>query len=154
MRRIIAAIVLTMSPVAIARETIDDNPRSVIEAYVAAALAGKVDAAVAMTLRPAIDKEYVEDLNDMIEAESLEIPIVWWGEKKGQAIARTKQVKITEADPDGRDTGYLVFLLVMSDGKWLVDDIDFDTAEKAKQQVADFKKANLDAKSLPIKPKD
>ena len=156
MRLIFAAIVLAMGAVAYARETSHDDPRSVIEAYVAAALSGKVDDAVAIALadRTASDKKQVEELNVFIEAETLKIPIVWVGETRGQAIAATERVKLTEADTDGPDTGYLVFLLVKSQGKWLVDDIDFDTEERAKRQVEDFKKKNLDAKSLPGKSKD
>ena len=151
-----SVLALAMSSVAFACETRHDNPRSVIEAYVAAALSGKVDDAVALALadRAASDKKQVQELNAFIEAETLKIPIVWAGEKSGRAIARTEHVKIAEANPDGRDTGYLVFTLVKSQGKWLVDDIDFDTDERAKQQIEDFKKKNLDAKSLPIESKD
>ena len=152
---IIAAIVLAMSAFAVARETSHDNPRSVTEAYVAAALSGKVDDAVAIALADttASDQKQVKELNAFIEAETLKIPIVWVGEKRGQALAVTEQVKLTEADTDGPDTGYLVFLLVKSQGKWLVDDIDFNTEERAKRQVEDFKKKNLDARSLPGKSK-
>ena len=82
MRLIFAAIVLAMGAVAYARETSHDDPRSVIEAYVAAALSGKVDDAVAIALadRTASDKKQVEELNVFIEAETLKIPIVWVGE--------------------------------------------------------------------------
>lgn len=50
MRLIIAAVVLEMSAASSASETNHDNPRSVIEAYIAAALTGKADEAASLNV--------------------------------------------------------------------------------------------------------
>ena len=129
MRFVVVSIALSLSAVPIADDKVQHDPRSAIEAYLAAALTGKVDDAVALALenRAASDEDQLHELNTFIEAPTLKVPAVWVGAKNGRAIAVSEQIQITEADPDGRNTGYLVFSLVKSKNKWLVDDIDFDT---------------------------
>lgn len=151
MRWMIVAIALVSNTAGFAAEKTHPDPRLVIEAYVAAALAGKVDDAVSLGLedRAASDMTQVLELNAMIDAQTVKIPTVWVGLKNGHAIAVTEQVTITEADSDGPDMGYLVFSLEKLEDRWLVDDFDFDTQEKSNKQVEEFKKKNLDAKSIP-----
>lgn len=152
MRWMIIGIVLISSSTGLATEKTHSDPRLVIEAYVAAALAGKVDDAVSLGLegRQASDKTQVLELNEMIDAPTINVQIVWAGVKNGLAIAVTEQVTVTEADLGEPVTGYLVFSLKNLEDKWLVDDLDFDTEEKSNKQVEEFRKENLDAEFLPL----
>jgi len=156
MRWIVVGITLTWNVVVFAGEPPHDNPRSTIEAYLAAALAGNIDEAVSLATedREASSNNTLQDFKTMFDANNMKVPIVWLGEKNGRAIAVSEEVKIAESNPDGRNTGRLVFDLVKTKGKWLVDSVGFDTAERAKEQVGEFKKENPDAKSLALKPKD
>ncbi len=155
MRWNVVGIVLTFNCLAFAGETPHHNPRSTIEAYLAAALAGKVDEAVSLATedREASSDSTLQDFKTMFDVKKIKVPTVWLGEKNGRAIAVTERVKITEPDSAGQDTGCLVFDLVRSKDRWLVDSVDFDTDEKAKEQVEGFKKENLDAQLLTLKPK-
>jgi hypothetical protein len=152
MRWVIAAIVLLSGTAGIATEKIHSNPRLVIEAYVDAALAGKVDDAVSLGLpdRAASDQTQVIELYKLIDAPTVKIPAVWVSVKNGHAIAVTEQVTIKEPDLDKPESGYFVFSLEKLEDRWLVDDIDYDSEIEANEQVEEFKKANLDAESLPV----
>ena len=66
----------------------------------------------------------------------------------GRAMAISAVVKLRRANPDGRDSGVLVFSLVRSGAKWLVKDIDFRTEESTRGQLAGFRKKNPDAKEV------
>lgn len=147
------AVVLTFSTTAFADDKpASSDPRTVVERYVAAALAGKTDDAVKLAVegQSPSNKDKIEEFKALVDAKSVRFPTVFVGTTKGQAIAVSEAVKITEADSDGRDTGRLVFALVKSRDQWLVKDIDFRTEANAKEQVEKFKSKNADAKELPI----
>lgn len=129
------------------------GPRATVEKYVAAALAGRVDDAVGLAVdgQSPSRKGTVEEFKTLVDAKAVKMPTVWADEKKGQAVAVSEEIKITEARPDGRGKGHLVFSLVRAGDRWLVKDIDFRTGEKAKEQVDGFRKKNPDAKELPAK---
>jgi hypothetical protein len=145
------AVVLAFGGVALADDKPKPNARSTVERYVAAALAGKVDDAVALAVagQSPSRKERIEEFQALVAAKAVKLPTVWADETKGQAVAVSEEVKITRANPDGRDAGHLTFELIKSGGKWRVKDIDFETAEKAKEQVEKFRKKYADAKELP-----
>lgn len=153
MRVFIVSIALLLTPVVMADDPVYRNPRSAIEAYLAAALAGKVDdaATIAHPNTQASHKDSLHELDTLIEARTLKVPTVWVGQLNGRAIAVSDKVKLTEPD-HGRDAGYLVFEITLekSTNKWLVRDIDFDTEERKKEQVGAFKKDNHDAKPVPV----
>jgi hypothetical protein len=88
-----------------------------------------------------------------VGAGTLKLDRILVGENKGQAIAVSQAVKLTKANPDGRNTGRLVFGLVKSGNRWLVRDIDFRTEDEAKEKVKAFEKKNPDAKEIPEKGK-
>jgi hypothetical protein len=137
----------------------DDKPRTgapdVVERYVAGALAGKVDdtAALAVKGKSPTKKKRIEELKTLVGAGTLKLDRVLVGENKGQAIAVSQAVRLTKANPDGRNSGRLVFGLVKSGNHWLVRDIDFPDEEGAKEKVKAFRKKNADAKEIGAREK-
>jgi hypothetical protein len=146
-------VLLAVATAAVADEKPTTNARAVVEGYVAAALAGKVKDAGALAVggRSPAKKERIEEFKVLLGRKSLEIARVLVGEKKGQAIALSEAVKLTKANPDGRDTGYLVFALVKSKDQWLLADIDFRTEQAAREKFEEFQKKNPDAKEIPAR---
>lgn len=136
-------------------QDISPNARETVERYAAAALADKVDyaAALAVAGQAPAQKERIEEFGKLIGVKALKIARVLASEKLGQAIAVSEAVKLAKANPDGRDTGVLVFALVRSGNKWLVKDIDFRTEGAAKERLKAFEKKNPDAKENSAKPK-
>jgi hypothetical protein len=149
----VVAVVLAFSTVAFADDKPAADPRAAVERYVAAALVGKVDDAVKLAVegQSPSKKDKVEEFKMMVDAKAVKLPTVFFSAVNGQAIAVSEEVKITKANPDGRDKGHLVFGLVKSGDNWLVKDIDFRTEEKAKDQIEKFKTKHPDAKELPAK---
>ncbi len=126
------------------------NGREVVESFVAAALEGKVDEAMALAVEgQGPSKKQIEEFPKLLSVKALKIANVLASDKRAQAIAVSEAVKLTKANPDGRDTGALVFALVKSGDKWLVKDIDFRTEGAAKERLKAFEKKNPDAKELP-----
>ena len=136
---------------AVADDVAKTTARDGVEGYVAAALAGKVDTAIALAVKGQSPgkKERIEDFKAMLGVKALKIDRVLVGEKKGQAIAISEAVKLTKANPDGQDSGLLLFALVRSGDKWLVKDIDFRTDDQAKERVKGFETKNPDSKEIP-----
>jgi hypothetical protein len=145
------AVMFAVGTLAIADEQPKPNARNAVERYVAAALAGKDEDAAALAVegKSPAKKKRIEELKRLLGGKALKLPTVLVGETKGEAIAVSESVKLTQANPDGRDTGCLVFGLVKSGDKWLVRDIDFPTAEAAKEKVKGFEKKNRDSKEIP-----
>lgn len=133
--------------VAVAEEKRKETPRTVLEAWLDAALSGKVEAAQALAVEGAdpAKKKTIEEFQAMLRANALKVPTVLVGEKLGKALAVSEPVKVTMANPDGRDTGVMTFQVVKVKDKWRVKDIDFKTPEKAKADLADFKTKHADA---------
>lgn len=125
--------------------------RQAIEAYVAAALDGRDQDASALGVSGTGRKETVEKFRTLLGVKSLKIVTVLASDTSGQATAVSDAVKLTKANPDGRNTGVMSFLLVRTSGKWLVKDIDFDTEAKAKSKVDEFRKRYTDAAEAPTK---
>jgi hypothetical protein len=80
------------------------GPRAVAERYVAAALAGKVDAAskLAVEGKSPAGKERIEEFQSQVDAKTLKLPAVWADEEAGQAVALSEPVKLANGKP-GRD---------------------------------------------------
>lgn len=83
-----------------------------------------------------------------IRVQTLKMVTVHASKKHGKAIAVSEAVTLAKADPDGRDTGVLVFEILKSEDKWLVDDIDFDTEETAVTKVDGFRQMYADATAI------
>jgi hypothetical protein len=144
-------VLLAVGTAAGADEKPKANARDVVEAYVAAALAGKVADAAALAVegKSAAKKKRIEELKRLLVVKALEMNRVLVSEKKGEALAVSDTVQLTKANPDGQDRGRLVFALVKSGKKWLVRDIDFRNEEAANEKTRGFEKTNPDAKEIP-----
>jgi hypothetical protein len=149
------AVLLTGCNLVSADNARNHNARDAVEGYVAAALAGKVDDAMALAVegKSPAKKKRIQELAVLVGAKTLDMDRVLASEKKGQAIAVSKAIRLTKANPDGRDTGRLVFGLVKSGNNWLVRDIDFATEERAKEKVKRFENKNADVKEIAGKGK-
>jgi hypothetical protein len=154
MKHVSAFIVLiALCPVARSEDKPRTDARQAVEGYVTAALAGKVADAAALAVEgqsPAKTKG-IEKFRKLVGAKTLKIDRVLASGKKGRAIAVSEAVKLTKANPDGRDSGVLVFALDKAGDNWLVRDIDFRNAADAKEKVQGFAKKNPDAKEIPAK---
>jgi hypothetical protein len=109
-------------------------------------------AALAVEGQSPAGKERIEEFRNLLGVKALRIAVVQASEKAGRAAAVSERVKLTKANPDGRDVGCLSFQLVQVDGRWLLKDIDFDTEARAKEKLEAFVKKHPDAKELPGKP--
>jgi hypothetical protein len=129
------------------------DARETVEGYVHSALAGRLDEAAAFAVegQSPSRRERIEEFRGMVGVKALKIASVVVSEKKGQAIAVSEAVKLTRANPDGRNTGALVFALVKLGDKWLVKDIDFRSVEAVKEMAKGFEKQMPDAKEIPAR---
>src|SRR5262249_19405903 len=150
------AVLAVLGTSAVAEDKPKPDARTTVEGYVAAALAGKVEdaAALAVADQAPSKKKRIEEIPKLLGVKKLKITTVLAGETKGEGLAVSEKVKLTKANPDGRDTGVLTFKLVNDKGKWLVRDIDFDTEAQAMEKSKQFGKKNPDAKEVPAKSKE
>jgi len=155
MRHIVRiAVLLAACTAALAEDDAGTDARSVAEQYAAAAMAGEIEAAAQLAVRErgSGDAAQIKDFQAVIAAKPLKMKTVWADDLNGRAIAVTGEVRIAEADPDGQDCGFLILELVRSEGRWLVDDVDFRSEAKKDRAVAEFKKVHPDAREFPSKP--
>ena len=129
------------------------NARSVVEAYVAAALAGDVAKAAALSKNSPADPKRIQELPEFLNVQRLKIETVTINDpaKPTQALATSVAVKLDEEhkNPDGRRDGYLVFTLEFTDDKWFVIDIDFESESGAEKELNKFLKANPSSIGIP-----
>jgi hypothetical protein len=140
--RVLSLLLFGICSFALAEEK--PNARQNIESYVAAALAGKVDAASLLAVpgqSPARQKT-IEELQTMLGVKELKIERVLADAKTGKAIAVSEAVKLP------KDKSVVVFALVKQRDQWLLKDIDFCTADAAKEKLKDFADKNIDAKEI------
>jgi hypothetical protein len=132
------------------------NARTCVRTFLAAALAGKVDEAVALADGSRLPAAQIRQLGDRIKAKKLTLVSVLaseTGPRKG-ALAITESVQLARPDPDGRDTGKLAISLAKRDDRgWLVQDIDFESEESLKGEVDRFLEDFPDAQPVPEEPK-
>jgi hypothetical protein len=64
----------------------------------------------------------------------------------------SEKAKISKPNPDGRNTGIVTFELQKLNDKWLVEDVDFDTDERAMQRHYEFLQNHPDAVKVPATP--
>jgi uncharacterized protein (TIGR03067 family) len=71
--------------------------------------------------------------------------------KPTRALATSQSVKLDEEhkQPDGRRDGSMVFVLELTDDKWFVIDIDFETESGAEKELKRFLEANPNSIGLP-----
>ncbi|MEZ6126902.1 MAG: protein kinase [Planctomycetaceae bacterium] len=129
------------------------NARSVVEAYVAAALAGDVAKAASLAKDAPAGPEQIGAFSQRLNLQRLKIPTVYINDpaKPTRALATSVAVKLNEEhkQPDGQRDGFLVFTLKLIDKKWLITDIDFETESGAEEELKRFLEANPNSIGLP-----
>ena len=134
-------------------ERILANARSVVEAYVASAISGDVAQASALAKNSPADPKRIRELPEFLNVQRLKIETVYINDptKPTQALATSVAIKLEEKhkNPDGRRDGFLVFTLELTDEKWFVIDIDFQTESGAEKELNKFLKANPNSIGIP-----
>src|SRR5262249_14729232 len=103
------AILLGFTMPSLAEDKPKFDARTVSERYLAAAIAGKVDDAIAL----AVDgqspgrKKTIEEVKALVGAKALKLPTVWADDKQGQAIAVSDEITLMKVGPDGQNKGHL-----------------------------------------------
>ncbi len=131
------------------------NARAVVEAFVAAAIAG--DEMTINTLAPISRSQagvelYVGELK-FLKLTKLRIESVYVNDlaKPTKALATSVEVRLEGKTPRLHEPrgGFLVLTLSMSENGWSVTDIDFDSKETADRELKKFLEANPRAIGLP-----
>ena len=129
------------------------NARSVVETYVAAALAGDVAKAAALAKNAPADPKRIAEIPEFLNVQRLKIQTVYVNDptKPARALATSEAVKLVEEhkQPDGQRDGFMVFTLESKDGNWTVVDIDFESESRAEKKLKQFLEANLGSIGLP-----
>lgn len=148
MRSVLTAIVtcglclLGVANLSVAQQEQPRNAWQTADAYLKAALAGKVEEAAAMGeagKAPGRPKT-IKDVG-ALKVKSLKV--VRAHANHQHALAVTEEV----ADERGRK-GLLQLTLVKNEDRWLIRDIDFETPDSAKEEMKQFLDKNPDAKPL------
>jgi len=128
------------------------DPRQTVEAYLAAVLAGKAEAAAALAMPGSAEgsSERIAEYKKLIAAKAIKLASAHQSAAKGRAFVVTEVVPLTK-QADGRDKGPLVIKLTKKDEHWLVRDVDFKTEEVAKTQLKEFLQKFPDAKPVTQK---
>lgn len=131
----------------------EPDARSVVEAFIASALAGDVSKAAALAKNSPADPKRIRELPEFLNVQRLKIETVYVNDsaKPTRALATSVAVKLDEEhkNPDGRRDGFTVFTLELTDDKWLVTDIDFETESGVEKELNEFLKANPNSIGLP-----
>jgi hypothetical protein len=110
---------------------------AVAAAYLAAVLAGnKADAAaLAAPETPPASMKQIDEMRTMLRGNRVFIKRVLNDERHDRVAAFTTYVKLAEPNPDGQDTGRLVFSLKRSGERWSITDIDFRTSQQREKEI-------------------
>ena len=130
------------------RDEVDrGNARSVVEAYVAAALAGRIEQAASLATAAPATRNPIESLSRHHNVQRLTMKLVSVNDpaKPTTALAISEAVKLTKT----QGGGVLVLTLTMTKDGWSVTDIDFETEESAEVEVKRFLEAHPNAVGLP-----
>ncbi len=127
--------------------------RSVVEVYIAAALAGDVAKAAALAKNAPADPKRIQEIRKHLNVQRLKIKTVYVNDPASPtlALATSEAVKL-EADhkqPNGQRDGFMVFKLELTDKNWLVTDIDLESESGADKELERFLQANPKSIGLP-----
>lgn len=132
----------------------DDDPRWVAEWFAGHTLAGRAD--VVSDVWAADDEQSrlqkAGQFKGLIVGTAVKCPTVWADATAGRAIAVSNTVKLSKPQPDGTDTGQLVFTLVKAKTGWRIRDVDVRPAKQATAAVDTFRRKNPTA--TEAKPSD
>ncbi len=143
----------TTIPVSIfLRDKLDrSNARTVVEAYIAAALTDDTQRAALLAKGTPAESHQIESLPKLLNVQHLVVKSVYVDDpaKPTTALATSEAVKLTKKQPDGQRDGFLVLTLTMSEGDWWVTDIDFESEEGAEDELKNFREAHPNAVNAP-----
>jgi uncharacterized protein (TIGR03067 family) len=135
------------------QERILANARIVVEAYVASAISGNVAQASDLAKNSPADPKRIQELPEFLNVQRLKIETVYINDpaKPTQALATSVAVKLDEKhkNPDGQRDGFMVFTLELTDERWFVIDIDFETESGAEKELKKFLEANPNSIGIP-----
>lgn len=116
------------------------NARSVVEAYVAAALAGRVEQAAALARGAAKRRKEIESLSKQLNVQRLVIKSVYVNDpaKPVLALALSEAVTLPKKEFPKAVPVTVRLPLLMSEEGWLVIDIDFESDESAEEELTRF----------------
>ena len=144
----------TTIPVSILlRDKVDrSNARTVVEAYLAAALADDTQTAALLAKGAPAESKQIESLPKQLNVQRLFIKSVYLNDpaKPTTALATSEAVKLTQKQPNGQRDGLLVLTLTMSEEGWCVTDIDFESEDGAEDELKRFLDANPKAMHLAL----
>lgn len=130
------------------------NARSVVEAYIASALAGDVTQAAALAKNAPASSERIALFRKVLNLQQLKIQTVYVDHpaKPTRALATSVAVRLDgdHKEPDGRRDGFMAFTLEFTNDKWFVVDVDFPSETRAEAEVKEFLEANPD--SIDVHP--
>lgn len=145
---VVGLVLMVAAPVqADAPKEGEPNARQAAEAYLAAALAGKVKEAAALGVpgKKAAAEKSIKELNQLVGPQPAAVTEAYASDKKGRGIVVTEAVKLAKANPDGKDTRHLILEIEKVGGKWRVKEVDVRPEENAKDLVKRFKEKYEDA---------
>ncbi len=127
------------------------NARSVVEAYIAAALAGRVDEAASLAKGTPAGRNQIESLPRQLNVQRLVINSVHMSDpaKPKTALALSEAVTLTRKQPNGQRDGCLGLTLTLSEEGWFVTDIDFESEESTEDELKRFIEGNPNAVRVP-----
>lgn len=129
-----------------------NRARSAVETYVAAGLAGDTSKAAGVARNSPGSARQIEEFAENLNVKRLAIEWVYVSDnaKSGAALAISESVTLTDPNPDGQDTGVLVFTLVRSKDAWYVNDIDFESEKGAEDEMKRFFRQHPEVVVLPL----
>jgi serine/threonine protein kinase len=134
------------------------NARSVVEAYVALALAGDAANAAALAKNSPANPKRIAEIPKFLNVQRLKFQTVYVNDpaKPTLALATSQAVRLDEEhkQPNGQRDGFMVFRLELTNNKWFVIDIDFDSESSAEKELKRFLEANPNSIGLPPQPQN
>ena len=124
------------------------DARHTVEAFLTAALAGKVEDAAALGEKGHVSERQVRKLKDRLAAKAVTLASARASERGNTALVITEEVRLTKPNPDGQDKGRLLLTLTRKGGHWLVHDIDFRSEANTKEAERRFLKKFPDARPV------
>lgn len=119
------------------------DARQTSETFLELVLAGKDPEAAKLAVPESAVARQLADIRKLTGKDKPQVESVLADQKRAIAVCR-------EASDDRGNKGKMILHLIVRQGQWQVNDIDFDDAERTAKRIADFAKQNPGAK--PISP--
>ena len=134
------------------------NARAVVEAFVAAAISGRIDEAASLVDQTELSAEDRPAFPEAIEVFFRQFNVQQPAMKSvyvndpaipTMALAISEAVKLARKQADGQRDSFLVVRLTMSEGGWLLTDDELEWEESADRELKKFLEANPRSISVP-----